>query len=181
MLKMVRFFDSCNIFNYHLFPDKTCYLHRLTATAKGAFSFQTGFLTQFLARETNHWTKGVTKLNTDLLQQNLLFFPIKLFGNQWSLFVAIALPCIGKNNTFTPMFYYLDPAGNKGNQDVITKMSIKIQHLLNIMWQSKFGSKVDKIENPFSKRSLPLWCPKGKNCDIVSNDTPHSKNGTSYL
>jgi hypothetical protein len=55
-----------------------------------------------------------------------LFFPIKLFGNQWSLFVAIALLCIGTNNTFTPMLYYLDPAGNNGNQDVIANISIQI-------------------------------------------------------
>jgi hypothetical protein len=70
------------------------------------------------------------------------------------------------------MLCYLDPSGNNGNQDIITNMSIKIQNLLNIMWQSKFGSKVDKIENLFSKKSLPLWCLKGKNNDIISNDTP---------
>jgi hypothetical protein len=35
------------------------------------------------------------------------------------------------------------------------------------MWQKKFCSKLDKIENPFSKRSLPLWCPKGENTEIV--------------
>jgi hypothetical protein len=125
MLKMVRFFDSCNIFIYPLF-DKTGYLHRFTATAKGAFSFRTGFLTQLMACETNHWKEVLTKLNADLLQQNLLFFPIKLFGNQWSLFIAIALPCVGENNTCTPMLCYLDPAGNNGGQDVITNMSIKI-------------------------------------------------------
>jgi hypothetical protein len=39
------------------------------------------------------------------------------------------------------------------------------------MWQSKFGSKIDKIKNPFSKRSIPLWCPKSKNIIIMLNDT----------
>ncbi len=63
-----------------------------------------------------HWTKVPTKLNPDLLQQNLFFFPIMLFGNQWSHFVAIALLCIGKNNTFTPMLCYFDPAGNNGTK-----------------------------------------------------------------
>jgi hypothetical protein len=64
----------------------------------------------------------------------LVVLPNQVVWQAWSLFVAIALPCIGTNNTFTPMLCYLDPAGNNGNQDVITNMSIKIQHLLNIMW-----------------------------------------------
>jgi hypothetical protein len=68
-----------------------------TATAKGTFSFHTGFLTRFMACETNPWTKVITKLNADLLHQNLLFFPIMLFGNQRSLFGAISLfPVLGK-------------------------------------------------------------------------------------
>jgi hypothetical protein len=71
-------------------------LQNFTATAKVVFSSHTGFIIQLMACETNHLTKVVTKLNADLLQQNLLFFPIKLFGNQWSLVVAIALPCIEK-------------------------------------------------------------------------------------
>jgi hypothetical protein len=48
---------------------------------------------------------------------------------------------------------------------------MKIRQLLNVMWQNKFGSKIDKIKNLFSKRSIPLWCPKGKNIIIMLNDT----------
>jgi hypothetical protein len=70
---------------------------------KGAFSFRIDFLTHLMACDTIHWTKVIAKLNADLLQQNLLFFPIKLFSNQWSLFVAIALPCIGEKIPF-PQF-----------------------------------------------------------------------------
>jgi hypothetical protein len=120
-----------------------------------------------MACETIYWTKFRATLNADLLQQNLLFFQIKLFSNQWSFCVATALSYIGKNNTFTPTLCYFDPVGSICDQVVITDMSMKIRHLLNIMWQSKSGSKVDKIESLFSKKSLPLWCPKGENTDIV--------------
>jgi hypothetical protein len=116
-------------------------------------------------------TKVTTKLNVELLQQNLLFFPIKLFSNHWSLFVVIALPYLGKNNTFTPILCYFDPVRSNGDQYVIINMSMKIRQLLNVVWQNKFGSKIDKIKNPFSKRSIPLWCPKGKNIIIMLNDT----------
>ncbi len=50
-------------------------------------------------------------------------------------------------------------------------MSMKIRQLVNVMWQNKFGSKIDKIKNPISKRSISLRCPKGKNIIIVLNDT----------
>ncbi len=69
------------------------------------------------------------------------------------------------------MLCYFDPVRSNANEHVILNMSMKIIQLLNVMWQNKFGSKLDKIENPFSKRSLPLWCPKGKNIIIVLNDT----------
>jgi hypothetical protein len=75
------------------------------------------------------------------MEQNLLFFPIKL---------------------------YLDPIGNNGNNADIITVSVKIRQLLNVLWQNKFRSKVDKIENPFSKRSLPLRCCfKGKSIFIT--------------
>ncbi len=138
---------------------------------KDTFSFCTGFLTQLVACEIKEWKKVTTKLNADVIQQNLLFFLIKLISNNWSLFVVIALPYIGKNNTFTPMLCYFDPFRSNADKHVILNMSMKIRQLLNVMWQNKFGSKLDQIENPFSKRSLPLWCPKGKNIIIVSNDT----------
>ncbi len=92
------------------------------------------------------------------MEQNLLFFPIKLFGNEWSLFVIVALLCIGKKSLIKPMLCYLDPIGNNSNNADIITMSMKIRQLLNVLWQNKFRSKVDKIENLYSKRSLPLKC-----------------------
>ncbi len=101
------------------------------------------------------------------MEQNLLFFPIKLFSNEWSLFVIVALPCIGKKSSIKPMLCFLDPIGNNGNNADIITMNVKIRQLLNVLWQNKFRSKVDKIENPFSKRSLPLRCFKGMNILIT--------------
>ena len=46
-------------------------------------------------------------------------------------------------------------------------MSDKIRQFLNVLWRNKFSAKVDKIENPFNKRSLPLKCFKGENIVIV--------------
>jgi hypothetical protein len=46
-------------------------------------------------------------------------------------------------------------------------MSDKIRQLINVLWRNKFSAKVDKIENPFNKRSLPLKCFKGENIVIV--------------
>jgi hypothetical protein len=46
-------------------------------------------------------------------------------------------------------------------------MGDKIRQLLNVLWRNKFSAKVDKIENPFNKRSLPLKCFKGENIVIV--------------
>jgi hypothetical protein len=137
---------------------------------KGTLSFRTGFLTQLMACKFNQWTKVTTELNAELLQQNLLFFPIKLFSNHWSLFAVIALPYMEKNNTFAPMLCYFDSVRSNGNPHVILNMSMKIRQLLNVMWQNKVGSKIDENENPFSKRYLTLWCPKSKNIIIVLKD-----------
>jgi hypothetical protein len=58
--------------------------------------------------------------------QNLLLFPIKLFRDEWSLFVVVALSYIGKKSSITPMLCYFDPIGsNDDNADIIT-MSRKI-------------------------------------------------------
>ena len=101
------------------------------------------------------------------MSKNLLFFPVKLFSNEWSLFVAVALPCIGKKSFVTPTLCYFDSIGcNNDNGSVIT-MSDQIRQLLNVLWRNKFSAKVDKIENPFNKRSLPLKCFKGENENIV--------------
>jgi hypothetical protein len=124
-----------------------------------------------MAFKINQWAKVTTKLNAELLQQNVLFFLIKLFSNHWSLFVVIAHLYMGENNTFTPILCYFDPVRSNGCQHVVINMSIKIRKLLVVMWRNKFGSKMDKIENPFSKRSIPLGCPKGKNIIIVLNDS----------
>jgi hypothetical protein len=90
----------------------------------------------------------------------MLFFPIKLFRDQWSLFVVVALPYFGKKGPKVPMLYYFDPSGNYGNHaDVVDR--------LNLLWRQKFSSKVDKFENPFNKRSLPLKCFKGETIFIL--------------
>jgi hypothetical protein len=47
---------------------------------KGVFSFWIGFLTQLLAPESNHWAEIMTKLEVDVFQQNMLFFPIQMLG-----------------------------------------------------------------------------------------------------
>ncbi len=100
---------------------------------------------------------------------------VVFFQSSWSatngpfLFLLL-FHVLGKNNTFTPMLCYFDPVRCNANKHVILNMSMKIRQLLNVMWRNKFGSKLDKIENPFSKRSLSLLCPKGKNIIIVSNN-----------
>ncbi len=90
----------------------------------------------------------------------MLFFPIKLFRDQWSLFVAVALPYFGPKGRIVPMLYYFDPSGSYGDHADVLHRSNKIQQLLNLLWRQKFSSKVDKFNNPFNKRSLPLKCLK---------------------
>ncbi len=92
----------------------------------------------------------------------MLFFLIKLFRDQWSLFVAVALPYFGTKGCKVPMLYYFDPSGSYGNHADVLNRSNKIQQLLNLLWCQKFSSKVDKFDNPFNKRSLPLKCFKGE-------------------
>ena len=117
--------------------------------------------------EFQHWSKITAKLHSDVMSKNLLFFPVKLFSNEWSLFVAVALPCIGKKSFVTPTLCYFDSIGcNNDNGSVIT-MSDQIRQLLNVLWRNKFSAKVDKFENPFNKRTLPLKCFKGENIVIV--------------
>jgi hypothetical protein len=137
------------------------YSYRFTAEHKLTYSFRTGFLTQLLALDVNQWTKIITKLRSDLLELNLLFFPIKLSSNEWSLFVIVAILHIRKKCLTTPMLCYFDPVGRNGDAD-ITNTSVKIRQLFNVLWQNKFHSKVDKIENPFNKGSLSLRWFSGK-------------------
>jgi hypothetical protein len=92
----------------------------------------------------------------------MLFFPVKLMKDVWSLFAVVALPYFGKKGVHVPMLYYFDPNGTFGNDEDIIDNGNRIRVLLNIMWRNKFNSKVDKIENPFNKRSLPLKCVKGE-------------------
>ena len=92
----------------------------------------------------------------------MLFFPIKLFRDQWSLFVAVALPYFGTKGRKVPMLYYFDPSGSYGNHADVLHRSNKIRQLLNLLWRQKISSKVDKFDNPFNKRSLPLKCFKGE-------------------
>ena len=128
----------------------------------GVFSFRTGFLTQLLARESKNWAEIVTKLEVDLFQQNILSLPIQILYNQMSIFIVIAEQNNELNQDKPSILCYLDPTGKNGDQDFVSHISHKICLFLNVMWQSKFGAKVDIIQNPFSKRSLPLWCPKGE-------------------
>ena len=138
------------------------YSLRLTAKQNSVYSFRTGFLTRLVTFEVNQWTKITAKLHSDLLDQNLLIFPVDLISNKWSLFVAVALPYVGKKSLKTPMLCHFDPTGNNVDEAAITTMSEKIRQLLNVMWRNKFSLKVDKIENPFNKRTLPLRCFKGE-------------------
>jgi hypothetical protein len=92
----------------------------------------------------------------------MLFLPIQILRNQTSVFIAIAEQNNENNQRNPSILCYLDPTGKNGDQDVVRNISHKICLFLNVMWQSKFGAKVDIIQNPFSKRSLPLWCPKGE-------------------
>jgi hypothetical protein len=92
----------------------------------------------------------------------MLFFPIKLFRDVWSLFVVVALPYFGTKGPKVPMLYYFDPSGSYGNDADVLDKGNRIRVLLNLLWSQKFRSKVDKIDNPFNKRSLPLKCFKGE-------------------
>lgn len=65
------------------------------------------------------------------------------------------------------MLCHFDPIGSSVDEAGITTMSEKIRQLLNVMWRNKFSSKVDKIENPFNKRTLPLKCLKGEHIGIA--------------
>ena len=126
----------------------------------GVFSFWTGFLTQLLARESKNWAYIVTKLEVKLFQQDILFLLIQILHNQTSIFIVIAEQNNGLNQCKPSILCYLDPTGKYGDQEYVTHISHKICLFLNVMWQSNFGAKVDIIQNPFSKRSRPLWCPK---------------------
>ncbi len=92
----------------------------------------------------------------------MVFFLIKLFRDQWSLFVAVPLPYFRTKGHKVPMLYYFDPSGSYSNHADVLHRSNKIQQLLNLLWRQKFSSKVDKFNNPFNRRSLPLNCFKGE-------------------
>jgi hypothetical protein len=136
--------------------------HRLSAKHSGTYYFQTGFLTQLLALESNQWGQVISNIHSDLLEKDMLFFPVQLTNDVWSLFAVVALPYFGKKGVHVPMLYYFYPNGTFENDEVIIDKGNRIRVLLNIMWRNKFNSKVDKIENPFNKRSLPLKCVKGE-------------------
>ena len=143
------------------------YSLRLTAKQNSVYSFRTGFLTRLITFDVNQWTKITAKLHSDLLDQNLLIFPVDLISNKWSFFVAVALPYVGKKTLKTPMLCHFDPIGSSVDETAITTMSEKIRQLLNVMWRNKFSSKVDKIENPFNRRTLPLRSFKGEHSGIA--------------
>jgi hypothetical protein len=98
----------------------------------------------------------MTKLEVDVFQQNMLFIPVQMLGNQTSIFIVIDVKNNGQSKSNPPILCYLDPTGKSGDQDFVTNISHKICLVLNVMWQSKFDTRVDLIQNPFSKRSLPL-------------------------
>jgi hypothetical protein len=112
---------------------------------KGVFSFQTGFLTQLLARESKNWAEIVTKLEVVLFEQNMLFLPIQILRNQTSVFTVIAEQNNGNNQRNPLIMCYLDPTRKNGKQDFVRNISHKICLILHVMWQSKFGAKVDII------------------------------------
>ena len=58
--------------------------------------------------------------------------------------------------------HYFDPIGSYGDEADVLDKGNRIRVLLNLMWRQKFRSKVDKIDNPFNKRSLHLKCFKGE-------------------
>jgi hypothetical protein len=67
----------------------------------------------------------------------MLFFPIKLFRDQWSLFVFAALSYFGKKGRKVPMLYYFDPSNSYGDHADVVDRSNKIQQLLNLFWRQK--------------------------------------------
>ena len=136
--------------------------HRFSAKHSGTYFFQTGFLTQLLALKSNQWGQVINNIHSDLLGKDMLFFPVKSSNDVWSLFAIVALPYFGKKGVHVPMLYYFNPNGTFENDEDILDKGNRIRVLLNIMWRNKFNSKVDKIENPFNKRSLPLKCVKGE-------------------
>jgi hypothetical protein len=136
--------------------------YRFTAKQNGTFYLRTGFLTQLLACESIQWCKVLDNVYSDLLGQNMLFFPIKLLRDEWSLFVVVALPYFGKRGPKVPMLYYFDPIGSFGDEADVLDKGNRIRVLLILLWRQKFRSKVDKIDNPFNKRSLPLKCFKSE-------------------
>jgi hypothetical protein len=93
--------------------------------------------------------------------RSMVVFPIQLFKDEWSLFVVALLPWVGKNSTIMPMICYIDFAGRNSYDSEILHMSNKIRQILNVIWRNKYRSKVDKIENPYNHRSLPLSCVNG--------------------
>jgi hypothetical protein len=62
---------------------------------------------------------------------------------------------MGKEGRY-PRAYFFNPTNKNNDPNGITNMSMKIRLLQNVMWQSKFGLKMDRIENLFSKRSLSI-------------------------
>ena len=136
--------------------------HRFSAKHTGTYNFRTGFLTQLLLLEPNQWDQVINNFNSDLLGKDILIFPVKMMNDVWSLFAVVALPYFGNTGVHVPILYYFSPNGTFGNDEDIIDKSNRIRVLLNIIWRDKFNSKVDKIENPFNKRSLPLKCVKGK-------------------
>ena len=92
----------------------------------------------------------------------MLFFPIRLFRDKCFLLVVVALPNFGTKGPKVPMLYYFDPSGSYANDADVLDMGNRIRILLNIFWCQQFRPKVDKINNPFNKRSLHLKCFEGE-------------------
>jgi hypothetical protein len=125
------------------------------------YSFCTSFLAQLVACNLSQWSNITSKLYSDVLMRSMVVFPIQLFKDKWSLFIVASLPWVGKNSTIMPMICYIDFAGRNSYDSKILHMSNKIRQILNVIWRNKYRSKVDKIENPYNHRSLPLRCVNG--------------------
>ena len=129
---------------------------------KGVSSFQTGFLTHLLAHEIKTGQKLSQSWKSFCFNKTCCFFQYKYYTIRLQFFIVIAEQNNGNNQCNPSILCYLDPTGKNGDQDFVRNISQKICLFLNVIWQSIFGAKVDIIQNLFSKRSLPLWCPKGE-------------------
>jgi hypothetical protein len=75
----------------------------------------------------------------------MLFFPVKLFRDELSLYVVVALPYFRKRGPKVPMLYYFDPIGSYGDEADVLDKGIGFEYCSTFCGAKNSGPKLIKM------------------------------------